>query len=185
MPTEKKAKTIEQLKGVLSKATVGIITDYRGMTANEMNALRRKMRAAGVEFHVVKNTLARIAVDQLGTGAIGRGFDGTTAIAIGYGDIAQPAKTVLEYIRSTRETLLKIKAGFLGSRLLTVEEVSLLSTLPSREVLLARVLGGMQSPISNLVSHLAYPIRGFIGVLQARSKELEKAGDKEETKATA
>ncbi len=94
------------------------------------------------------------------------------AIAFGYGDITKPAKALTDYIRTSQASL-TIKGGFLGDRLLTPEEVLTLSTLPSREILLAKVLGSMQGPITTLVSCLASPIRGFIGTLQARIKQLE------------
>ncbi|MFH1638868.1 MAG: 50S ribosomal protein L10 [Chloroflexota bacterium] len=183
MPTEKKGETIDQLTEVFSKATIGIITDYRGLTATKMSFLRRSMRDANIEFKVVKNTLARIAAEKAGNSDLARSFEGPTAIAFGYSDITQPAKALLEYIRASRETLLKIKGGFLRTRLITADEVTTLSTLPSRDVLLARVMGGIQAPISSLVVHLASPIRGFIGLLEARRKQLEETGGKEEAQA--
>lgn len=174
MPTEKKRGIIEELEKAFSKATVGVVTSCKGLTAPEMNVLRRKLRDTGVEFKVVKNTLARIAADEAGSRTLVSVFEGPTAIAFGYGDITQPAKTLLDYIRTLRESPLTIKGGFLGSRLMTSDEVTTLATLPPREVLIAKVLGGMQSPIANLVSYLAYPIRGLMGVLEARSKILQK-----------
>lgn len=94
------------------------------------------------------------------------------AIAFGYGNITEPARALADYI-STSKSSLTIKGGFLSDRLLTSDELSTLSTLPSREILLARVLGGMQSPIASLVNCLTALIMGVARVLQARIKQLE------------
>jgi len=134
--------------------------------------LRRKLRESGIEYKVVKNTLARFAAERADKDAIVNLFEGPVAIAFGYGDITESARTLADYIR-TSKTSLVIKGGFLGDRPLTSEEVMTLSTLPPREVLLAKVLGGMQAPIATLVSYLTTPIRGIVGVLQARIQQLE------------
>ena len=91
-------------------------------------------------------------------------------------DITEPTKVLTDYIRNSGVSL-DIKAGFLSDRMLTAQDITTLSRLPSREVLLAKVLGGMQSPISTLVSHLSTPIRGLMGVLQARIQQLEEKGE--------
>jgi large subunit ribosomal protein L10 len=122
---------------------------------------------------VVKNTLARLAASKAGKDMLADCFQGPTAIAFGYGGITEPARALMQYIHDSRETALRVKGGFLTDRLLSAEEVVTLSTLPGREELIAKMLGGMQAPIVNLVSHLATPIRGFIGVLQARKQQME------------
>jgi len=172
MSREKKAQTIDRLQDTFSKCSIGILTDYRGLSVPEITVLRRKLRESGIEYKVVKNTLARFAGERAGKSDLGSFFEGPVAIAFGYSDITEPAKILTDYI-NTSQASLTIKGGFLGDRLLTSEEVITLATLPSREVLLAKVLGGMQSPITSLVSCLASPIRGIIGTLQARIKQLE------------
>jgi len=94
------------------------------------------------------------------------------AIALGYGDVTEPAKILADYIKTSKSTL-TIKGGFLGDRVLTSEEVSTLSRLPSREILLAKLLGGMQGPIAGLANCLSAPITGVARVLQARIKQME------------
>ena len=180
MPREKKAQAINQLEEVFAKCTAGIITDYRGLNALEITALRRKLRGSGVGFRVVKNTLARLAADKAGKDNLAGVFEGPSAIAFGYGEITEPARALMEYIRAAKESALSIKGGFLAGQLITADDVTTLSTLPPREVLLSRMLGGMQAPMVNLVSHLASPIRGFIGLLQARSRQLEAAESTEQ-----
>jgi len=172
MPREKKAQTIDRLQGGFSKCSIGILTDYRGLSTPEMTILRRSLRELGVEYKVVKNTLARLAAERAGRNDLVSVFEGPVAIAFGYGDIAEPARALTDYINTSKASL-SIKGGFLSDRLLTSEEVKTLSTLPSREVLLAKLVGGIQSPITALVSCLTTPIRGVIGVLQARIQQLE------------
>ena len=173
MPTEKKAQIIDSLQEVIAKCNVGILTDYRGLSTAEISALRRKLREAGVEYKVVKNTLAQFAAKRAGRDDLADSFEGPVAIAFGYGETPEPARIIADYIRTSKSTL-SIKGGFLGDRTLTQQDVETLATLPSREILLAMVLGGIQSPIVGLVSVLAAPIRGFMGVLQARIQQLEE-----------
>jgi len=172
MSREKKTQTIERLREVFSKCSIGILTDYRGLTTPEITGLRRRLRESAIEYKVVKNTLARFAAERAGKDELVSLFEGPIAIAFGYGDIIESARILADYIRTSKASL-GIKGGFIGDRLLTSEDVMTLSTLPSREILLAKVLGGMQTPISALVSQLTTPIRGIIGVLQARIQQLE------------
>ena len=172
MSREKKTQIIDRLQEALSKCNIGILTDYRGLATPEMTELRRKLQESGSEYKVVKNTLARFAAERAGKDDLISSFEGPIAIAFGYGDIIAPAKVLADYIRDSKASL-NIKGGFLGDRLLTSEEVMTLSTLPPREILLAMVLAQMKSPVSALVDRLTTPIRGIIGVLQARIKQLE------------
>jgi len=169
---EKKVQIIDRLQEAFSNARIGILTDYRGISAQEMFILRRGLRGSGIEYKVVKNTLARFAAERAGKEELASFFEGPIAIAFGYGDITEPARVLADYIRTSKASL-SIKGGFLGDKLLTGEEVETLSALPSREVLLAKILGGMQSPISALLGCLTTPIRGIMGVLQARIQQLE------------
>ena len=172
MAREKKVQVIDRLGEVFATCSIGILTDYRGLSAPEMTDLRRSLRERGIEYRVIKNTLARFAAERASKDEIASFFEGPTAIAFGYGDIAEPARALADYIRDSQATL-NIKGGFLSDRLLTAAEVMTLSTLPSREILLAKTVGGMQTPIITLLSHLATPMRGFIGLLQARMQQLE------------
>ncbi len=172
MSREKKTQIINGLQEAFSKCSISIFTDYRGLVTSDMTTLRRKLQESESEYKVVKNTLARFAAERAGLDNMADYLQGPIAIAFGYGDIAAPAKVLASYIRNA-QTSLSIKVGFLGNRVLTTEEVITLSTLPSREILIARVLGQMKSPISALLGCLTTPIRGIIGVLQARIKQLE------------
>jgi len=171
---EKKAQIIDALQREFSNCSIGIMTDYRGLSNAAITELRRKVQASDGTYKVVKNTLARFAAERAERPELAASFEGPVAIAFGYGDIIQIARVVADHVR-TSGTTVSIKAGFLAERVLTAEEVNSLARLPSREVLVARVVGGMKSPIWGLVGVLASPLRGLSGVLQARIEQLEGA----------
>lgn len=170
---EEKAKVIDELEKEFANSSIGILIDYRGLTTAEMTILRNKLRESGTGYRVVKNTLARFAAEKTGKNELVSSLRGPMAIAFGHGDVSNTARVVADYVRDAKVPL-TIKGGFLGTRLLTAEDITTLSTLPSREVLLARVLGQMKSPITALAVSLASPIRGLIGVLQGRIKQMEE-----------
>ena len=172
MPREKKVLIVDKLQETFARCSIGILTNYRGLAAPEINDLRNRLRVSGIEYKVVKNTLARFAAERADKNDLATLFEGPVAIVFGYGDIAEPARILTDYIRTAKAEL-SIKGGFLGDRLLTSENVETLATLPSEEVLLGRVLAGMQSPIVTLVGALISPLRGVMSVLQARIKQLE------------
>ena len=172
MSRKQKAQIIDSLQQFFSKCSIGVLTDYQGLSALEMTGLRRTLRESGVDYKVVKNTLARFAVQRAGREDLVSLLDGPIAIAFGYGDVVGPTKLLADYIQESK-TSLTIKGGFLRGRLLTSEEVETIARLPRREVILARVVGGIQSPISTLVNCLTAPIQGMFGVLQARIQQLE------------
>ncbi len=181
MPTPKKAETIEKLSEDFSKTPGAVIADYRGLRASEMTALRKRLKDSGVTLVVVKDTLARIAATKAGKEAITTAFIGPVAIAFGSSDVVQPAKSLLEYVRANRDTKLSIKGGFLGDRLISAADVSTLAALPSKEVLIARLMGSIQAPIARLVGQLQAPLAGFARALEARRKQLEEAAVKAST----
>ncbi len=172
MSREKKVQIIDSLEQLFSRCNIAVLTDYRGISATEMTDLRRQLREAGIEYRVVKNTLARFAAQRVGREELAGFFEGPVAIAFGYDDITEPAKALAEYIETSKASM-SIRGGFLPDRLLTSEDIATLSKVPSREVLLAQVVGGVQSPISALVSHLTAPMSRIIGVLQSRIQQME------------
>lgn len=172
MSREDKQKTIKEIEEIITDSSVAVFTDYRGLTAAEMTGLRCKLRSGKVGYRVVKNTLARFAAEGTKRQDLLEIIDGPVAIAYGSGEVTEPAKLLLDYINANKLEV-GIKGGFIGDRMLTEKEVSALAKMPSREVLLAKLLGGMNSPIVNLVTYLNAPARGLAGVLQARIKQLE------------
>lgn len=172
MATEKKKQIVEDLRDTFQRCNVGILTDYRGLKTAELNDLRRTLRETGIEYRVVKNSLAQFAARAAGRDDLADSFEGPVAVAFSYGEIPEAAKVLTEYIRNNK-SILNIKGGFLEDRILTSKDVESLAKSPSREVLIAQVMAGVQSPIYGLVNVLAGPVRGFMGVLQARIQQLE------------
>jgi large subunit ribosomal protein L10 len=172
MPREEKVRVVEELREIFSRCSVAVLTDYRGLTTAELTELRRSLRSSDVQYQVVKNTLARFAAEKAGKSDLVTYLEGPVDIAFGYGDIVAPTKLLADYIRTSRSNL-AIKGGFAGDRIFTAAEVESLAALPPAEVLLARVMAGIQSPIYRLINSLSSPLRGLMGVLQARAKQLE------------
>jgi len=174
MPREYKVRIVDEISQAMDGCSAAVMTDYQGLSASEMTVLRRKLREMNLEYRVVKNTLARFAAEKAGKEFLVDSLKGPIAIIFGYGEVTEPAKAISDYLKGAAESPMSIKGGFLGDKLLTTEEVSRLAKMPSREVLLAQVLAGMQSPITGLVTCLAAPLRNFMGVLQSRIKQLEE-----------
>lgn len=171
---EKRA-IVEDVKDKLSRAKGVVLTEYRGLNVEQLSDLRRKLRAQGVEYHVLKNTLVRRAVDEIGMEDLEPYLVGPTAIAFGYDDAVAPAKVLMEFARGVKNFV--IKAGVVEGKVFDASGVRSIATLPSREVLLAKVVGGFQAPISSLVFVLNGPIQKLAMALAqiAQQKEGESA----------
>ena len=172
MRLEEKKQTVSELAQKLERSNIVITTNYIGLTVAEMTELRRKLRQEEIEFRVIKNTLARFAAEQVGKEKLNSIIEGPTAIAFGYGDETAPAKALLDYIRSAKSEL-KISGGLMKERVLSASEIATLATLPPKEVLIAKLLSGMQGSIFALVNVLNANIAGFTNLLVARKKQLE------------
>lgn len=155
---------LESSKGV-------VVTDYRGLNVANVTELRKKLRDAGVEYKVVKNTLTKIAAQQLGLEGLDPFLEGPTAIAFGMEDAVAPAKVIAEFSKDHKE--LEIKAGVLEGKVIGVNEIKALAELPSREVLLAKLLGGMQSPLYGMANVLQGNLRNLVYVLDAVRQKQE------------
>jgi large subunit ribosomal protein L10 len=174
MPTEKKKTIIDHLEAIFARSDSGILTEYRGLKTSDLVSLRRKLRESGIEYHVVKNTLARIAARKTGKDLIVDAIDGPMAIAFVRDDISKSAKVLTEHIAITKIALV-IKGGFLGNRVLSAKDISTIGTLPPRDVLIAKMMGGIQGPLYAFLNQLNAPLRGLAVVLQGRIKQLEGA----------
>ena len=172
MLKQKKEQLIDELTNSLSRCTIAVATDYRGLTAKEMVQLRRRFTSMGIEYRVIKNTLTRFAAEKAGKKQLEPLLSGPVAIAFGYDDVVKPAQVLREHIRSAG-SVLQIKGGILGDKLLTPEDIINLATMPSREVLIARLMGQLQAPIQALHNVLSAPLQSFLYVVQARAKQLE------------
>ena len=171
---EQKAEQVELLTEKLKKAKVAVLTDYRGLTVSQIQELRGKLRTGDVEYRVVKNTLARRAAQAAGLPALEAELVGPVAIAFGYEDLAAPSKLINEFVRTTRLKL-DVKGGLVEGRVFTPDQVKQLADLPSRETLIAQLLGTLQSPVGQLVAIMQTPHQQLLGVLNAYKTKLEAA----------
>jgi large subunit ribosomal protein L10 len=172
MAREEKRKAIEEIADIFKNSTSVVFTDYRGLSNAELTALRKKLRAAEIGYRVVKNTLARLASQKVEKEYLAEVFNGPVAMAFGDGELNEPASILLSYIKGQKLEL-EITGGYADNRLLSQDEVTTLSKLPSRDILITRVLVGMKNPVYSLVNCLSGPMRGLVGVLQARVKQME------------
>ena len=174
MPTAKKEAALTELEDRVERATVAISTSYRGMKVADMTTLRRRMREAGVEVHVIKNTLLRIASERAGKPELASIVDGPTALIFGFGDPATAAKAVTEYVRTARSAL-TIQGAYLDGQTFQAAAVADLASLPSRETLIAQFVGGMQSPVATFAGLITSVVREFAGLIDARAQQMEGA----------
>ncbi|HZB97569.1 MAG TPA: 50S ribosomal protein L10, partial [Candidatus Sulfotelmatobacter sp.] len=159
----RKRERVALLRDKLSQATSALVTDYRGLTVKQLDELRAQLRAVGVEYLIVKNTLARRAADEAGVGVLNAALTGPVGLALGYGDLATPAKLLSDYYRTNRR--LPLRGGIAERRLLDAEGARALADLPPREVLLAQLAGTLQSPLTMLAGSLEAIMSTFASAL--------------------
>ncbi len=172
MPTARKEQQVEELQELVSRTTIAISTGYRGLSVAEMMTLRRRMREAGVEVRVVKNTLLKLAAERAGQPKFAELGTGPTAILFGYGDVSAPAKAVQEYVRTARNAL-TVNSAYMDGQVLSANQLGDIANLPSREQLLANFMGGLRSPVAAFASLLQGTIQQFAGLIDARANQLE------------
>jgi len=169
MPTEQKKKTIAEFEKQAKEAKGLVLTGFKGLKTVEFNEMRLKLRPLQSEYHVVKNSLTRIALKNAGMEALANALEGPSAVVIERGDPLAAIKTVFEFAK-THENV-KIQGGFFEGKVLNAAELKAIASLPSREVLLAKLLGTLQAPMVNLVSVLQAPMRDLVGVLDQIAKK--------------
>jgi len=168
-----KEAVVAELTKKLAAVKGAVLTDYRGLTVAQDTKLRRKLREAGVEYRVVKNTMARIAARELGLEGLDPYLEGPTAIAMSFADPVAPAKIISQFSKENK--ILEIKAGVVEGKVIDVAGVRALASLPSRQVLLAMLSNGMQAPIVGVVNVLQGNIRKLAYALDAVREAKESA----------
>ena len=159
MPTEAKRETVASLREELANSRTMIVSEYRGLKVKEIAEIRRALRKQDVTYRVVKNRLLRIAATDQVAEALSPLLTGPTAIAFG-NDEAGTAKAVLDATKPYNR-IVKITGGVLGDKAIDADGVTRLATLPSRDVLLAKLAGGMQAPVGTLAGLFAAPLRNL------------------------
>jgi large subunit ribosomal protein L10 len=166
---------IDDMARKLRDSKGAILLDYRGLTVAAITNLRRQLDAEQVEFHVAKNTLLRIAAERAEVEVMPDLLEGPTAIAYGWTDEVTPARLLTEFARRNR--VVHVKGGIVGGRSIDAEQVGEVAQLPSREVLLAQLLGVLQAPLAQTVGVLQAPIREIAGLAQALLEKKQAAAE--------
>lgn len=174
---EKKRELVADYADKLARSEAVIFTDYSGLPVKEQQKLRRQLWESQSGFQVVKNTLLRRALQDAGMSVPEETLTRPTALGYCFEDVTTVVKVLSDFAKETE--FLTFKGGLLGARFIGAEEVEALAKLPSRDVLLALVVRGIQSPISGLVNVLVGPLRGLVNVLQARSDQLGSIASQE------
>lgn len=167
------AEIIEALKG----ATTGVLVDYRGLTVEEDTKLRNDLRAAGVKYFVVKNTLLRLAAKETGLDELDSILHGPTALAISE-DAVAPAKVIADFAKENEK--FEIKSGFMDGKVLSLDEITKLAKTPNKETLIAKMMGSLNSPISGLARLLSTIAEGGVEIEDLIAKKAAEAAPAEE-----
>lgn len=168
-----KAKEAEvaEIQEKLQKSQSVMFLDYRGLTVSEVTELRNKMRAAGVEYKVIKNTMMRRAAQEAGVEGWTKFSKGPQRVAFGYEDPVAPAKILVDFIENAKKT--QLKGGVLAGRAMSQAEIKDLASLPSKEQLLAKLMGSLNAPVTGLVMALSGIPRKLVYALNAIKEKKE------------
>ncbi len=177
MPKEntinQKRVVVDEISARMKAAKAIVFADHRGLTVEQDTELRSALRKAGIEYKVVKNTLTRFAAKENGLDGLDTYLNGPTAMASSDSDPVAPAKVLSEYVKKYDK--LELKVGVVEGKIIDVDGIKSLADLPSREVLVARVLGGLNAPISGFVNVLNGNIRGLVVALNAIAEQKASA----------
>lgn len=171
---EKKEELVDQYVDWIDHSKALVLTEYVGLNMKQVDELRKKVRTAGGEFHIVKNTLGKVAFDRAGLSLPSGYLEGSTAIAFAFEDAPAMAKVITEFAKES--DAVKIKGGYLGAAVIDAEAIKALADLPPLPVMRAQLLGTLMAPASKLVRVLAEPARQVAAVLKAYAdKDAEPA----------
>jgi large subunit ribosomal protein L10 len=170
MPLTKKQKedAVEELVREIQEHSVILLSDFSGLNVETATEIRRRFREQSVTFRVVKNTLARLALEQIGVGELAQHLTGPNALVMSEGDPVAPAKILLEFERKGDTP--KIRTGWVDASILTAAEIRRIADLPSREQLLAQIAAGFQAPIAGFARLLHEMLRQLVSTLDEVGK---------------
>ena len=172
MNRKEKAQVVSDLGEKVKGFQAVVLTNYRGLKVGQIDRLRQRLREEKISYHVVKNTLMKLASKGTDLEKLDNYFEGPTAMAISYGDPVLLAKILSEFVKT--QPSLKIKVGLIQGKVTSPEEVKALATMPSREVLFGQILGGIQGTASQLGAVIYNAIQQVLGTIQARVDQLSK-----------
>jgi len=169
---KEKAQVVSDLGEKVKGFQAVVLTNYRGLKVGQIDRLRQRLREEKISYHVVKNTLMKLASKGTDLEKLDNYFEGPTAMAISYGDPVLLAKILSEFVKT--QPSLEIKVGLIQGKVTSPEEVKALATMPSREVLFGQILGGIQGTASQLGAVIYNAIQQVLGTIQARVDQLSK-----------
>lgn len=172
---ESKKQIVADMIEKLKTAQAGVLVDYCGLTVEEDTDLRNKLRAAGVEYKVVKNTLTRFAAKEVGFDELDAVLNGPTSLAVSYDDPVAPAKVIADFAKDNEK--LEIKSGFLDGKVISLEEINQLAKTPSKDVLIAKIMGSLNSPISALTRTLQAIVDNGVELSKIEAPKKEEAAE--------
>jgi len=183
LPTQQNLNKVDAIRDWINRCTIAIATDYTGLSVADMTSLRKALRDSGIEYRVIKNTLALLAADGSTKPDVKQIVEGPTALAFGYDDPLAAAKVLTDFVRVNRSAL-KVRGGVMGERVLTTQEIVALADLPSKDELMARLLGQLNAPITGLVYVLSAPLAGLARVLQRHVESMPQTEASTEAETT-
>ena len=162
---EQKKAVVNSIAEKLKSSCAGVLVNYQGINVTDDTALRKELREAGVEYMVAKNTLLKRAAESAEISGLEPSLEGATAVAVSENDYVAASRILCKFAES--HEFFKIKSGFIDGKVIDSKEVNNLAKLPSREVLIAQALGGLNAPISGFANVLNGTIRGLVVALNA------------------
>ena len=168
MPTQAKAEKIDELKGRLVGVQAGVLTEYRGLTVQQLAELRKQLKVAAAEYRVVKNRLARIAMEGSPLAPLQKHLTGPIGLVIVRKDPVAVAKALTAFARTN--PALSVKIGVIDGQLLEPKELRAVADMPSREALRSQIVGAVQGPLAQMVGLLTAPQRDLVYILAERGK---------------
>jgi len=172
MNREQKAAEVESLKNRFSKAQIAILVNNKGLNVSDVTDLRRKLREKSSSFKVVKNRLVKIALKGTPFEILTDYFKDTTAVATSEIDLVGPAKVLTDFVKNNEK--LELKIGILDGKVINIKDIQALANMPSKEELIAKMLGSLNAPATNLVNVLIQIPRQLVQVLAAVKDQKEK-----------
>ena len=167
MPNPRKEETVAGLREIIAGSKGAILTDYRGLTVAEVTNLRKKLRDTKAEYHIVKNTLFKLALGGEVNADLEKLLTGPTAIVFAQEDIVAPAKAILDFVAAAKKPEVQVKGGYLDGKVYSTAQVTALSKLPPREQIMAQIIGAINSPASGVVNTIDAVLSELARAIQA------------------
>lgn len=173
MNRSEKKQIVDDFSKRMEGFQAAVLTHYRGLNVEQINTLRRRLREEKISYHVVKNTMMKLAAKGTDLEKITDYFKGPTAIAVSHDDPISLARILTEFVKT--QPRLEIKIGLIQGRVTPPDEIKTLATMPSREIMMAQIMGGIQGPGQEVAGVIQSGLRQIVGLIHARADQLAKS----------